>query len=63
MVGQHRVLVFCQLRGMLDIVEKDLLRYDVQVALVLINLPFSHPVSSIYIFLYINIYKYIWVFI
>nr|XP_054762418.1 TATA-binding protein-associated factor 172-like [Lytechinus pictus] len=25
-VGQHRVLLFCQLKGMLDIVEKDLLR-------------------------------------
>ena len=25
-VSQHRVLLFCQLKGMLDIVEKDLLR-------------------------------------
>ena len=25
-VGEHRVLLFCQLKGMLDIVEKDLLK-------------------------------------
>ena len=25
-VGQHRVLIFCQLKGMLDIVEQDLFR-------------------------------------
>lgn len=26
-VNQHRVLLFCQLKGMLDIVEKDLFKY------------------------------------
>lgn len=26
-VNQHRVLLFCQLKGMLDIVEQDLLKY------------------------------------
>lgn len=27
-VSQHRVLLFCQMKSMLDIVEKDLLKYD-----------------------------------
>lgn len=27
-VNQHRVLLFCQLKSMLDIVEQDLLKYD-----------------------------------
>ena len=26
-VGQHRALIFCQLKSMLDIVENDLLKY------------------------------------
>jgi len=45
-VNQHRVLIFCQLKSMLDIVERDLLQY-VSVQIVKISEHYLHRTFSV----------------